>query len=94
MLETPPAPALAGLSARAITVSWRDRKAAVSTRHPMAVERMLADWAGTHGENDGGVSIEQAFAKYDTDCSGGIDAAELKNMLLDLGVDVTEERER
>lgn len=53
---------------------------------------MLGDWAHSHGENDGGVSIEAAFAKYDRDRSGDIDASELALMLEDLGVEVSDER--
>jgi hypothetical protein len=55
---------------------------------------MLADWAGSHGENDGGVSIETVFAKYDKDGSGDIDARELALVLEDLGVEANEERLR
>ena len=53
---------------------------------------MLGEWAGACGEYEGGVSIKAAFDKYDRDQSGDIDAAELKNMLEDLGVETSDER--
>mmetsp|Transcript_121 Transcript_121/g.211 ORF Transcript_121/g.211 Transcript_121/m.211 type:complete len:537 (-) Transcript_121:3610-5220(-) len=51
---------------------------------------MLGDWAGSHGENDGGVSIEKVFERYDRDRSGDIDSSELAVVLADLGVEVTD----
>lgn len=94
MLETPTAPACVNIDAKKITVSWKARAAQTSTRDPAAIQKMLADWAGTHGESEGGVSIETAFAKYDRNGSGDIDASELACMLEDLGVETSEERLR
>lgn len=92
MLDTPSAPALANIGAKSVTLSWKGRAANTSTRDPSAVQKMLSDWAGTHGDNDGGVSIETAFARYDTNGSGDIDAPELTKVLEDLGVEASEER--
>ena len=61
-------------------------------RDPNTVNKLLTDWTGNHDGAEGGVSIEMAFARYDKDQSGDIDAAELACMLEDLGVEVTEER--
>jgi len=94
MLDTPPAPTLVAVDSRKISLSWKSRSADKSTRDPSAVQKMLADWAGSHGENDGGVSIETVFAKYDRDGSGDIDARELALVLEDLGVEANEERLR
>jgi len=92
MLDTPAAPTLASIGAKSVSLSWKGRAANTSTRDPSAVQKMLSDWAGTHGDNDGGVSIETAFARYDTNGSGDIDAPELAKVLEDLGVEVSEER--
>lgn len=94
MLETPAAPSVTAISSRSVTLSWKGRADDRTTRDPSSVQKMLADWAGTHGENDGGVSIETVFAKYDTNGSGDIDARELALVLEDLGVEVSEERLR
>ena len=93
MLETPAAPTLANktVSARKVVLGWKGRSSSASTRDPQVIKKMLGDWAGSHGEDDGGVSIEQAFAKYDANRNGSIDASELALVLTDLGVDVTEE---
>ena len=64
----------------------------VSLRDPNTINKLLSDWAGNHDDSGGGVSIELAFAKYDRNHSGDIDAAELALMLEDLGVEASEER--
>lgn len=97
MLEVPPAPSivLKSIGSRGISLTWKRRVRAVSSsRDKATVQRMLGDWAGTHGEDDGGVSIETAFARYDRDHSGTIEHDELEMLLKDLGVDATEERIR
>ena len=97
MLEVPPAPSivLKSIGSRGISLTWKRRVRAVSSsRDKATVQRMLGDWAGTHGEDDGGVSIETAFARYDRDHSGSIEHDELEMLLKDLGVDATEERLR
>lgn len=97
MLEVPPAPSivLKSIGSRGISLTWKRRVQAVSSsRDKATVQRMLGDWAGTHGEDDGGVSIETAFARYDRDHSGTIEHEELEALLKDLGVDATEERLR
>jgi Ca2+-binding EF-hand superfamily protein len=96
MLETPCPPALAtnGLGTNSVTLTWKPRNQMQSTRNQRIVGRMLEDWAGTHQDEDGGVSIEAAFARYDRDGSGDIDASELAVMLQDLGVEPSEERIR
>lgn len=96
MLETPPNPSVApsGLGTTSLNLTWKPRVQFQSTRNKQVVNRMLGDWAGTHLEEDKGVSIEAAFAKYDRDGSGDIDSSEIALMLSDLGVQVTEERIR
>eukprot|EP00595_Chromulina_sp_UTEXLB2642_P002594 CAMPEP_0196767890 /NCGR_PEP_ID=MMETSP1095-20130614/42081_1 /TAXON_ID=96789 ORGANISM="Chromulina nebulosa, Strain UTEXLB2642" /NCGR_SAMPLE_ID=MMETSP1095 /ASSEMBLY_ACC=CAM_ASM_000446 /LENGTH=929 /DNA_ID=CAMNT_0042136685 /DNA_START=1108 /DNA_END=3894 /DNA_ORIENTATION=- len=90
MLETPAPPVVKALASNSITVHWKPRVTAKSTRSKEMVDKMLVDWTGSHNE-DRGVSIEAAFAKYDKNGSGDIDATELATMLDDLGVPVTEE---
>lgn len=97
LLETPALPTALtkNIFPRKIILSWPRRNTAGSNPRDKAfVDRMLGDWAQNHGEQDGGVSIEAAFAKYDKDCSGSIDASEFHVMLTDLGVEVSEERLR
>lgn len=92
LLETPPVPTAKVIECRKVVIAWKPRATGTNTRDRAVVDKMLGDWAGTHGENDGGVSIEAAFAKYDKDQTGDIDAAELAYVLEDLGIEVTEDR--
>lgn len=97
MLEVPVAPVvvLRNIGSRGVSLTWKRREQAISsTRDKATVQRMLGDWAGTHGEDDGGVSIETAFARYDRDHSGTIEIDELELLLNDLGVEASEERLR
>jgi Ca2+-binding EF-hand superfamily protein len=97
MLEVPSAPAvvLKNIGSRGVSLTWKRREQTVSsTRDKATVQKMLGDWAGTHGEDDGGVSIETAFARYDSNRSGTIELDELESLLKDLGVDASEERLR
>lgn len=91
MIETPSAPTPMHIDAKSITLGWKGRQHSTSMRDPSVVNKLLSDWAGTT-DYSSGVSIEIAFAKYDTNRSGDIDARELALMLEDLGVEVTEER--
>jgi hypothetical protein len=75
-------------------VTWSARNKLLGTRSKEVINKMLGDWAGSHGEQDGGVSLEVAFAQYDRDHSGTIDGSELALLLEDLGVEVNEERLR
>lgn len=88
----PPSVLLKNILPRKVTLQWHPRKHGVSTRDKQFVEKMIGDWAGTHGEDDGGVSIEAAFAKYDQNRNGEIDASELELILKDLGVEVSDDR--
>jgi len=92
MVETPSTPVPVGIGDRAITLAWKARGHSNSMRDATTVNKLLNDWAGNHDGADGGVSIELAFAKYDSNHSGDIDAKELGVMLADLGVDPTTER--
>ena len=97
MLETPLAPCVVvrSLGCRGVSLTWKKREQVVSSsRDKLTVQKMLGDWAGTHGEDDGGVSIETAFARYDRDRSGTIELEELELLLKDLGVEASEERIR
>ena len=97
MLEVPPAPTVVvkQLGSKRVTIAWKRREQTVSSsRDKATVQKMLGDWAGSHGEDDGGVSIETAFARYDLDRSGTIEIGELELLLKDLGVEATEERKR
>lgn len=93
MLETPSCPTAKVISAKKIVLTWAARKQNTSTRDPAFVQKMLGDWTGHH-EADKGVSVDIAFAKYDSDKTGTIDAKELETVLKDLGVEVSEERVR
>jgi len=53
---------------------------------------MVGDWTHSASLSEQGVSIENAFMRYDTNKSGDIDAEELEAVLRDLGVEVSEER--
>eukprot|EP01038_Epipyxis_sp_PR26KG_P011939 gene11939-15981_t len=81
-----------GITPYKITLNWKKRKQYNTSRDQTLIDKMLHDWAGTHGDDDGGVSIEAAFAKYDENSNGEINAPELEKMLVDLGVQVTKER--
>ena len=93
LLETPPPPIAPPkyISSRKLLLTWKVRNHNASSRDKAVVERMLVEWAGSHSEVDGGVSIEKVFQKYDRDSSGTIDSAELAVVLTDLGIEVTEE---
>ena len=75
-----------------IAMSWKARAVSNNTRDKAFVTRMLGDWAQNHDENEGGLSIEKAFRKYDRDENGTIDVSEFEKMLIDLGVEATDER--
>ena len=94
LLETPAAPTTIpkGIMARSLILTWKPRNVITNSRDKAFVDKMLGDWTHSHGENEAGVSIEAAFAKYDKNQSGDIDAAELACVLEDLGVEVTDER--
>jgi Ca2+-binding EF-hand superfamily protein len=96
LLETPAAPLPANnpaaIQARSLLLSWKARNYVTNTRHKTFVENMMNDWTHAHYLNDGGVSIDMIFAKYDRNQSGDIDAQELALVLEDLGVDPTPER--
>jgi Ca2+-binding EF-hand superfamily protein len=96
LLETPPIPLAIprAIGTSRVVLSWRARGRHLNTRSKEVVQKMLGDWAGSHGEDDGGVSLEMAFAAYDKNQNGEIDASELALLLEDLGVEVTEERLR
>ena len=92
MLEQPPVPTSRLITSRKVTLTWKPRLASSSMRDPLVIQKMLGDWAGSHGEEDGGVSIEKVFQKYDKNRSGDIDSSELAQVLSDLGVEVSEEK--
>jgi Ca2+-binding EF-hand superfamily protein len=92
MIETPASPQPVNIGDRSITLHWKARGHSSSMRDPSTVNKLLCDWAGNHDSADGGVSIELAFAKYDKNRNGDIDASELAVMLADLGVEPTQER--
>ena len=94
LLETPAAPTAVPktVKAKSITITWKARNYLTSTRNQGFIQKMVGDWAHSHGDKDGGVSIEQVFARYDKNQSGDIDAAEFACVLEDLGVAVTQER--
>ncbi len=92
MLEQPPVPSSRVVTSRKVSLMWKPRLASASMRDPLVIQKMLGDWAGSHGEEDGGVSIEKVFQKYDKNRSGDIDSSELAQVLSDLGVEVTEEK--
>lgn len=92
MIETPSTPTPVTIGDRAVTLAWKARGHSSSMRDATTVNKLLNDWAGNHDGADGGVSIELAFAKYDANHNGDIDAKELGVMLADLGVDPTTER--
>ena len=92
MLEQPPVPTSRVVTSRKVLLTWKPRLASASMRDPLVIQKMLGDWAGSHGEEDGGVSIEKVFQKYDKNRSGDIDSSELAQVLSDLGVEVTEEK--
>lgn len=100
LLETPAAPLPATVSsssnnsiqARSLVLTWKARNFVTNTRTKAFVDNMMNDWTHAHYLNDGGVSIDNIFAKYDRNQSGDIDAQELALVLEDLGVDPTPER--
>jgi Ca2+-binding EF-hand superfamily protein len=96
LLETPAAPLPANnpaaIQARSLFLSWKARNYVTNTRNKAFVENMMNDWTHAHYLNDGGVSIDMIFAKYDRNQSGDIDAQELALVLEDLGVEPTPER--
>ncbi len=79
MLETPsaPVPVPGGIKSNSITIGWKARNVVTNSRDKAFVDKMLGDWTHSVGENEAGVSIEAAFAKYDKNRSGDIDASEL-----------------
>lgn len=74
-----------------IVLRWKGRRDGASSRDKGVIDRMLGDWAGV-GAEDGGVSIETAFANYDRDRNGTIEPSEFEYLLKDLGVEVSAER--
>ena len=97
MLEIPLTPTiiLKNVQSKKISISWKKRiQNGSNIKDKKTIQNMLSDWAGSHGEDDGGVSIETAFAKYDIDRSGTIDINEFDFLLKDLGIEPNEERKR
>lgn len=92
LLETPSAPQPRNIQARTLTLTWKTRNYVTNTRTKAFVDNMMNDWTHAHFINDGGVSIDMIFAKYDRNQSGDIDAQELGLVLEDLGVEPTPER--
>lgn len=94
LVETPAAPSAPAkyVQARRVTLMWKARNCFTGTRNKAFTDKMLGEWAGALGDDEGGVSIRAAFDKYDRDQSGDIDSAELRNVLEDLGVDASDER--
>eukprot|EP01033_Poteriospumella_lacustris_P002248 gene2248-1646_t len=92
LLETPSAPQPRSIQARTLTLTWKTRNYVTNTRTKAFVDNMMNDWTHAHFINDGGVSIDMIFAKYDRNQSGDIDAQELGLVLEDLGVEPTPER--
>jgi hypothetical protein len=94
LVETPAAPVAPPklIQARKVTLTWKLRNCFSGTRNKAFTDKMLGEWAGALGDDEGGVSVRAAFDKYDRDHSGDIDASELKNILEDLGVDASDER--
>ena len=64
----------------------------MSSKAPRHVQKMLGNWAGSHEDQQGGVDIQQIFAKYDVDRSGTMDMHEFESVLTDLSVVATRER--
>jgi len=92
LLETPPVPTATKTKAKSVTLTWKGHNDSASTRDPRVVNKIFGEWTGGGAGEEGAVSIENAFARYDRDTSGTIDAHELSYILDDLGVEVTEER--
>ena len=94
LVETPNMPTAPSklIQARKVTITWKPRTVFTGSRNKAFTDKMLEEWAGALGDDESGVSIRAAFDKYDRDQSGGIDPAELKAVLEDLGVDASEER--
>lgn len=94
LVETPAAPLAPAkfVQSRKMTLVWKARNCFTGTRNKAFTDKMLGEWAGALGDDEGGVSIRAAFDKYDRDRSGDIDSAELRNVLEDLGVDASDER--
>lgn len=94
LLETPAAPIVSSggkgsaLGPTFVMLRW---ETAVGKKGKTS--KMLTEWAKATPD-DPGVSAALAFAKYDQDDSGSIDAVELGALLEDLGVTPTEERLR
>lgn len=81
MLEPPPPPKVQGTNVvppgvtdklyinpcvqpNKVMLKWRGRRDGVSSRDKGVVNRILGDWAGS-GNDDNGVSVENAFSNYD-----------------------------
>lgn len=94
LVETPAVPAAPPklIQARKVNIAWKLRNCFTGTRNKAFTDKMLGEWAGALGDDEGGVSVRAAFDKYDRDQSGSIDSSELKSMLEDLGVEASEER--
>ena len=73
-------------------LTWKPRSAGMSSKAPRHVQKMLGNWAGSHEDQQGGVDIQQIFAKYDVDRSGTMDMQEFESVLNDLAVVATRER--
>ena len=73
-------------------LTWKPRSAGMSSKAPRHVQKMLGNWAGSHEDQQGGVDIQQIFAKYDVDRSGTMDMHEFESVLNDLSVVATKER--
>ena len=68
-----------------MTLTWKGRGSADKEK---AKQKLLGDWANSHGEDDKGVSIEFAFGKYDPRRTGEIDASHLQKLWEDLNIEV------
>mmetsp|Transcript_28821 Transcript_28821/g.48622 ORF Transcript_28821/g.48622 Transcript_28821/m.48622 type:complete len:1741 (+) Transcript_28821:136-5358(+) len=88
---SPESLAYSTLSTNKVVLQWKGRRDGTTSRDQGMIDRMLGDWAGVGGD-EGGVSVETAFANYDRDENGTIEPAELVYLLEDLGVEPTKER--
>lgn len=74
-----------------ISIKWKPRQESSFNREETSMQRLLGDWAGV-GAEDGAISIETVFAKYDVNKDGTISKNEFASLLEDLHVEPSEER--
>lgn len=86
LLETPAVPVIKAITSNSVHLCWRPRNLSLSTRSAKFINKMVGDWTHSDGLGAGGgaggataatgpaqgVSIEQAFMKYDSNHSGDI----------------------